>query len=454
MEVFIRGSLHQLLSTNWNRPRLRWQHHSWKINYASSACLFLQIIRIFKIETRKASKAVARRKVRFWTKSSCIHFEMKTLEGNVGLHELYSHFRTGRNLATLSLTLPVLMWPPPQSVMMSSWLSSPARRWGSIVAFLLVVLRNNGRQQSVLRWVYFLTLPRRTWTLKIRMKIPWTNWKARRLCLAVFVKATIGPRAVRTRTPWARCRRSWPNSSASPPQTRTSPLAPVPAAPRAHCQDFDWLAVSYVLTDVACSCSFSLQRSQSRRSPRRARPGSTCPRAWGTEARGEGSPCSPTGGVDVSGSAFFFTWFIGRLLWIGTNCPCLPATADDNATIRVTNLSEDTRETDLQELFRPFGSISRIYLAKDKNTGQSKVSAPLQNTHGNTSRNEFITCRHLVTSWPCLHESEQPSKDQPLCFLQGFAFISFHRREDAARAITGVSGFGYDHLILNVEWAK
>jgi translation initiation factor 3 subunit G len=37
---------------------------------------------------------------------------------------------------------------------------------------------------------------------------------------------------------------------------------------------------------------------------------------------------------------------------------------------------------------------------------------------------------------------------------QGFAFISFHRREDAARAIAGVSGFGYDHLILNVEWAK
>ena len=39
-------------------------------------------------------------------------------------------------------------------------------------------------------------------------------------------------------------------------------------------------------------------------------------------------------------------------------------------------------------------------------------------------------------------------------FVQGFAFINFHRREDAARAIAGVSGFGYDHLILNVEWAK
>ncbi|XP_072017742.1 eukaryotic translation initiation factor 3 subunit G-like [Amphiura filiformis] len=81
---------------------------------------------------------------------------------------------------------------------------------------------------------------------------------------------------------------------------------------------------------------------------------------------------------------------------------------DEGATIRVTNLSEDTREYDLQELFRPFGAIQRIYLAMDKNTGQSK----------------------------------------------GFAFINFYNRESAARAIAGVSGFGYDHLILKVEWAK
>ena len=46
---------------------------------------------------------------------------------------------------------------------------------------------------------------------------------------------------------------------------------------------------------------------------------------------------------------------------------------DESATIRVTNLSEDTRESDLQELFRPFGPISRIFLAKDKHTNQSKV---------------------------------------------------------------------------------
>jgi len=81
---------------------------------------------------------------------------------------------------------------------------------------------------------------------------------------------------------------------------------------------------------------------------------------------------------------------------------------DESSTIRVTNLSEDTREADLQELFEPFGNIQRIFLAKDKVTGQSK----------------------------------------------GFAFINFYNRKDAQDAIAGVSGFGYDHLILNVEWAK
>lgn len=81
---------------------------------------------------------------------------------------------------------------------------------------------------------------------------------------------------------------------------------------------------------------------------------------------------------------------------------------DETATVRVTNLSENTKEQDLQELFRSFGEISRIFLAKDKNTGQSK----------------------------------------------GFAFINFKRREEAARAIQTLNGYGYDHLILSVEWAK
>ncbi len=82
--------------------------------------------------------------------------------------------------------------------------------------------------------------------------------------------------------------------------------------------------------------------------------------------------------------------------------------ADDTAAIRVSNLSENTQENDLQELFKPFGHIARIYLAKDKVTGQCK----------------------------------------------GFAFINYYKKEDAAKAIATLNGYGYDHLILSVEWAK
>lgn len=81
---------------------------------------------------------------------------------------------------------------------------------------------------------------------------------------------------------------------------------------------------------------------------------------------------------------------------------------DETATVRVTNLSESTRELDLYDLFRPFGEIVRTFLAKDKNTGISK----------------------------------------------GFAFINFKKREDAERAIQKLNGYGFDHLILNVEWAR
>lgn len=81
---------------------------------------------------------------------------------------------------------------------------------------------------------------------------------------------------------------------------------------------------------------------------------------------------------------------------------------DDTATLRVTNLSEDTSEQDLAELFRPFGHTSRIYLAKDRKNGASR----------------------------------------------GFAFINYSRHEDAQRAIGALDGHGYGHLILRVEWAK
>ena len=46
---------------------------------------------------------------------------------------------------------------------------------------------------------------------------------------------------------------------------------------------------------------------------------------------------------------------------------------DDQAAVRVTNLSEDANENDLRDLFGPFGAIQRGFLAKDKRTQQSKV---------------------------------------------------------------------------------
>jgi len=76
--------------------------------------------------------------------------------------------------------------------------------------------------------------------------------------------------------------------------------------------------------------------------------------------------------------------------------------------IRVTNISEDTTENDLRELFRRFGTTSRIYLAKDKTTNQSR----------------------------------------------GFAFITYTSRNDAQKAIDRLNGYGYGNLILHVEWAK
>lgn len=84
------------------------------------------------------------------------------------------------------------------------------------------------------------------------------------------------------------------------------------------------------------------------------------------------------------------------------------AARDDSCTVRVSNLSEDVKDSDLRELFRRFGAIQRIYLAKDRETHQSR----------------------------------------------GFAFINFFARDDAQRAIDKLDGHGYDHLILSVTWAN
>ena len=71
-------------------------------------------------------------------------------------------------------------------------------------------------------------------------------------------------------------------------------------------------------------------------------------------------------------------------------------TTDDQATIRVSNLSEDTRESDLQELFSPFGKILRTFLAKDKSTGQSKACVSISCTQAVFP---YIIYRHCVIKY-------------------------------------------------------
>ncbi|KAL9587011.1 MAG: hypothetical protein Q9212_000539 [Teloschistes hypoglaucus] len=81
---------------------------------------------------------------------------------------------------------------------------------------------------------------------------------------------------------------------------------------------------------------------------------------------------------------------------------------DDLATLRVTNVSEFAEENDLREIFERFGRVTRVFLAKDRETQRAK----------------------------------------------GFAFISFADRGDAAKACEKIDGYGYGHLILRVEFAK
>ena len=67
---------------------------------------------------------------------------------------------------------------------------------------------------------------------------------------------------------------------------------------------------------------------------------------------------------------------------------------DDFATLRVTNVSEFAEENDLREIFERFGRVTRVFLAKDRDTGRAK----------------------------------------------GFAFISFADRTDAAKACEKIDG--------------
>ncbi|KAG1766523.1 eukaryotic translation initiation factor 3 subunit G-domain-containing protein [Suillus placidus] len=81
---------------------------------------------------------------------------------------------------------------------------------------------------------------------------------------------------------------------------------------------------------------------------------------------------------------------------------------EDLPTLRVTNISEDTQESDLRELFGTFGRVARVYVGRDRETGIGK----------------------------------------------GFAFVSFEERAIAQRAMEKLNGKGYDNLILSVQWSQ
>lgn len=81
---------------------------------------------------------------------------------------------------------------------------------------------------------------------------------------------------------------------------------------------------------------------------------------------------------------------------------------DDSATVRISNVSRNTEEADLEELCKAFGPTKRIFLSRDRETGESK----------------------------------------------GFAFVAFQNKSDAEKCIRRLDGYGYDHLILSVEWSK
>ncbi|ODQ56521.1 eIF-3 RNA-binding subunit [Saitoella complicata NRRL Y-17804] len=81
---------------------------------------------------------------------------------------------------------------------------------------------------------------------------------------------------------------------------------------------------------------------------------------------------------------------------------------DELATLRITSLSEEATEDDLREIFKRFNGISRVFVARDRETGQGK----------------------------------------------GFAFVSFYERDEAQRAMEKINGMPYDHQILKVEFAQ
>jgi len=81
--------------------------------------------------------------------------------------------------------------------------------------------------------------------------------------------------------------------------------------------------------------------------------------------------------------------------------------AQQECSLRISNLSSDCRQGDLEDLCGSIGRLRRVYLARDQDG----------------------SCK-------------------------GFAYITYYSREEAQKAIEKLNGHGYDNLILQVQFAK
>jgi translation initiation factor 3 subunit G len=81
-------------------------------------------------------------------------------------------------------------------------------------------------------------------------------------------------------------------------------------------------------------------------------------------------------------------------------------TLEENTTVFISNIPEETTESDMREMCGRFGVIRRISCPKDKNKNS-----------------------------------------------KGFAFVTFESKFDGQKAINTLNGYGYGHLILKVNFA-
>lgn len=131
-----------------------------------------------------------------------------------------------------------------------------------------------------------------------------------------------------------------------------------------------------------------------------------CPKRQSIQAFAKDSPLAEAEAAAVSGAGS--GRYVPMHMRAGAGERPAMSQYRDEHTLRVTNLSDEVVEEDLQDLFRRFGHTTRIYLARDRQTNESR----------------------------------------------GFAFITYAMRADAERAIEKLNGHGYANLILHVEWAK